>query len=200
MQPTDASLKDQRRLDLLNAAGELLAQNPAASLAEIADYAKIGKATLHRYFAGRDDLMLALGQRAFELLHDANIRSDLEHGSATEALMRLLEAVVPLGDKLYFLLREAQDMPPELVEADRATREPVLALLRRGQASGEFRSDLSAEWIAHQLDYMLFATWQAVHDGALARKDAARLLATTLLGGIEGTKSQPVQRAHEGTR
>ncbi len=181
----ETTLKDNRRHDLLNAASELLAQKPAASLAEIADYAKIGKATLHRYFTGRDDLMLALAQRAFATIEDAIAKSELERGGATEALTRLIEALVPLGDKVYFLLNDSTLAEhPDLAAADHATRAPVLALIRRGQASGEFRADLTAEWIVHQMDYALFAAWQAVYDGSVARKDAARLLVTTLLGGV----------------
>ncbi|NWF70773.1 MAG: helix-turn-helix transcriptional regulator [Chloroflexi bacterium] len=64
MQEPNISLKDLRRSELLNAASQLLALKPTASLAEIAAYAQIGKATLHRYFASRQDLMLALGDRA----------------------------------------------------------------------------------------------------------------------------------------
>lgn len=185
MQEEVSPLKDGRRQELLNAASELLALNPAASLADIAAHAGIGKATLHRYFASRDDLMLALAQRALALVSEAIEQSAPEEGSAIEALTRIIERLVPLGDKLFFLLREASlEAHPDLAEADAATIDPVLQLIARGQASSELRTDLSAKWIAHHLDYALFATWQAVHDGAVARKEAARLLVTTLLGGI----------------
>ncbi|MBL8152841.1 MAG: hypothetical protein JNM70_01555 [Anaerolineae bacterium] len=56
--------------------------------------------------------------------------------------------------------------------------------IRRGQSTGEVRTDLTAEWILHHMNYALFATWQSVHDGFVARRDAPRLLATTLWGGI----------------
>lgn len=185
MQDRETTLKDSRRIDLLDAAGELLAQNPAASLAEIAEYAKIGKATLHRYFAGRDDLMLALAQRALGVIHDAIVRSELERGSAIEAFTRMIDVLMPLGDKIFLLLNDnrMQDRP-ELADMEAVLGDLIIRLIQRGQASGELRVDLNAEWIARYLDYALFAAWKAVHDGSVARKDAARLLVTTLLGGI----------------
>lgn len=182
---TDPSSKDARRTHLLNAAGELLATHPAASLAEIAEYAGIGKATLHRYFHSREDLMLALGYRALETVAAAIAASAPEQGRAVEALTRIVDALVPLGDKLYFLVSEsALDTHPDFVAADRASQEPILRLIQRGQAAGELRTDMTAEWILHYLNYALFAAWHSVHEGFVARKDAGRLLVNTLLGGI----------------
>jgi AcrR family transcriptional regulator len=185
MQDTDAPIKEARRTELLNAAGELLTRKPAASLAEIAEYAGIGKATLHRYFASRDDLMLALGYRALALIGEAIAASELERGSVAEALTRLIEALVPLSDKLHFLLQEnIFDTHPDFVAADRALQEPVVRLIQRGQASGELRADLPADWMLRLMNYALFATWEGVFDGFVARREAPRLLATTLLEGI----------------
>jgi AcrR family transcriptional regulator len=186
MTVSDLTRKDERRTALLNAATELLARNPAASLAEIADYAGIGKATLHRYFAGREELMLALAERALYAVTDAIAHSEPEHGTAIEALTRIIEALVPLGDKLYLLLNDsALANHPDVAAAEMTSRAPMLALIQRGQASGELRTDLAAEWLLHQMDYALFATWQAVQDGWVARKEAARLLTKTLLGGMQ---------------
>lgn len=178
-------MKDERRLELLNAASELLATQPTASLADIADYARVGKATLHRYFPSREDLILALGYRALAMVSEAIAGAEPERGGAVEALTRIIEALVPLGDKLHFLLSEPiLDTHPDFTAADKATDAPVLAVIARGQEAGELRSDLSAAWMVHHLNYALFATWQSVHEGFVARREAARMLATTVLGGI----------------
>lgn len=182
---TFPAAKDTRRIEILNAAGELLATRPTASLADIADHAGIGKATLHRYFASREDLMLALGYRALELIGQAIASTQPEQGTAQDALLRIIEALVPLGDKLHFLLNESVlDTHPDFTTADRLSQEPVLRVLQRGQAAGELRTDLTAEWMLHLWNYALFATWQSVQQGFVARRDAARLLTTTMLSGI----------------
>ena len=183
-----SELKEERRLELLNAASELLAFNPTASLAEIAEYARIGKATLHRYFASRDELMLALGYRALALVSHAIEQSQLEQGMALDALERLVQALIPLADKLYFLVNERiLDTHAEFLSAESASEEPILLLIQRGQGQGEIRADLSAEWILHQMNYALFATWQSVYDGKLARRDAAPWLMSFLFKGISAT-------------
>jgi AcrR family transcriptional regulator len=88
----------------LDAAADLLATNPSASLAEIAAHARIGKATLHRYFESHEALVLALALRSLAAIQQAIAASRPAEGPLDQALLRLAEALVPLGDKLYFLL------------------------------------------------------------------------------------------------
>jgi AcrR family transcriptional regulator len=177
--------RDARRLGLLNAAAEVLALKPGASLADIAAHAGIGKATLHRYFPSREELMLALGYRALELVEQTILSASPEEGSAPEALARIVEALIPLGDKVHFLLNEeVLETHPAFISAEEVANAPVLALLKRGQAEGSLRSDLSAEWMLHHINYALFATWHSVHKGFTARRDAPRWLLSLLLGGI----------------
>jgi AcrR family transcriptional regulator len=154
-------------------------------LADIANHAKIGKATLHRYFAGRDDLMLALGYRAVDLVAAAIRDSHLEQGPPLEALSRLIEALIPLGSQINFLLSDPLiSNHPELSAADRASQKAILALLQRSQAGGELRADLPAEWMLHLLNYGMYATWEALQAGEIARKEATPLLITSLLEGF----------------
>ncbi len=182
---TDSSLKDERRLHILDAAAELLATKPTASLAEIASHARIGKATLHRYFPNREALLVELALRALSIISEAIRACRLEEDSAPIALARLAEALIPLGDKLYFLLNEhIWDVNPELASAEEKVDAPVLRLLERGQAESTLRRDISVVWMMYQLEFSLFGAWQAIFDGNLARRDAPRLIIDSLLGGI----------------
>jgi AcrR family transcriptional regulator len=170
---------------LLDAAGELLAINPTASLADIAAHAGIGKATLHRYFASRDDLIRALAMRSLMLVEAAIIVARLDEGSFTDAFRRLVEGLIPLADKFYFLLSEPiANYDPQLAEAEIKIGLPVERLVERGQQSGELRADLPQKWILHVLDYLLYATWHAVYKGEIAKNDAPALVMTTLLQGF----------------
>jgi AcrR family transcriptional regulator len=66
---SDAAYGTQRqaaarnRASILQAAGELLAESPAASMNEIAKRAGVGAGTLYRHFPAREDLILAVYQR-----------------------------------------------------------------------------------------------------------------------------------------
>lgn len=182
---TESALKDKRRTHILDAAAELLATKPTASLAEIATHAGIGKATLHRYFANREALMVELAYRALDSVSVAIQSARLDEDSAPVALRRLAEALIPLGDKLYFLLNEhIWDVHPDLIRAEEATQTPIHDLIQRGQAEGTIRPDMSAVWMVYHLNFSLFAAWQAINDGSIAKKEALRLVMDSVLGGI----------------
>ena len=49
---------------LIEAAFAVFSRDPSAPLAQVADRAGVGRATLHRYFASRDELVRALTEIA----------------------------------------------------------------------------------------------------------------------------------------
>src|SRR5689334_4175267 len=51
---------------LLDTAVSVLVADPAAALAEVAEAAGIGRTTLHKHYATRDDLLRAVGHRAID--------------------------------------------------------------------------------------------------------------------------------------
>ncbi|EAO51527.1 Transcriptional regulator, TetR family [Bacillus thuringiensis serovar israelensis ATCC 35646] len=65
-----SALKEARFNAILDSATILLVENPTASMNEIAEYAGIGIATLHRYVESREKLMLFLRHRAIQLVSD----------------------------------------------------------------------------------------------------------------------------------
>ncbi|HZA88966.1 MAG TPA: TetR family transcriptional regulator, partial [Solirubrobacterales bacterium] len=56
----------ENRERLLIAAGRLLAQSPTATLADVAAAAGVSRSTLYRHFAGREELIAAVGERPRE--------------------------------------------------------------------------------------------------------------------------------------
>src|SRR4051794_20486317 len=89
---------------LLDAAVKVLVLDPSASLAEIAAAAGIGRTTLHKHYATRDDLLRAVGHRAIDLCEQAAEsaeRSDADDGG----LRALAEAMVPIGSHPAVLWR-----------------------------------------------------------------------------------------------
>src|SRR5262245_66641957 len=56
---------------LLDVVAEVLVADPAASLAEVAAAAGIGRTTLHKHYATRDDLVTAVAHRAMDLWEQA---------------------------------------------------------------------------------------------------------------------------------
>src|SRR5690349_7306737 len=83
---------------ILVAAQRHLNQHPTASLADLAAAADVGRATLHRYFAGRDDLLVELGGRSIDRweqsLTEAGVEAATTSGDA-EAIRTCLDDLLP---------------------------------------------------------------------------------------------------------
>ena len=69
--PTAGPILRRAARPLLDIAATVLVSDPAASLAEVAEAAGIGRTTLHKYYATREDLVRAVGHRAIDLWEQA---------------------------------------------------------------------------------------------------------------------------------
>src|ERR1700722_5480563 len=135
------------RPSLLDVAAEVLVADPAASLAEVAEAAGIGRTTLHKHYATRDDLLLAVGYRAIDLwehaittVTDPAPRPDAAApgpAAAAAGLRALLTAMIPIGPQLAFLWRTpAFDHVPDIEERWNAVEARGLAVLKQAQRHG----------------------------------------------------------------
>ena len=173
---------ERNRERVLDHATRLLAQDPAAAIAEIAHAAGIGRATLYRHFPTREDLLAAIDERASREAEAAFAASRLAEGSATAALERLVAALLEIGDRYRFLL--AEDLPEEhRRERDERLAAPLFALVERGQASGEFSPSMSPRWMLTVFGAVLVAALREITDGRLERDDAPAMVTATLLHG-----------------
>lgn len=172
------------RDQVLRAAAALLSRKSTATMDEVARAAGIGRATLHRHFAGRDALVRALeelGIRAFEVAFD-NAR--LGEDTAIDALRRLVAEAEPNAELLAFLVTENQLFEGDEVNEGWARLDArVSALFRRGQQEGDIRIDLSVAWLTEALYGLIGSAAWAVMDGRVAAKDFQYMITELLLGG-----------------
>ncbi|MGA4866524.1 TetR/AcrR family transcriptional regulator [Streptomyces lavendulocolor] len=172
------------REQVLRTAAALLSRKATATMDEVARAAGIGRATLHRHFAGRDALVRALealGIQEFEAALDA---ARLDDGTAEEALRRLVAGVEPVAGLLAFLVTENQLFEGDQMNEGWARLDArVAALFRRGQEQGEFRIDLTPAWLTEALYGLVGTCAWAVQDGRVAAKDFQYMIAELLLGG-----------------
>ncbi|MCF2527661.1 TetR/AcrR family transcriptional regulator [Yinghuangia soli] len=173
------------REHVLREAARHLNRRPAASMDEIARAAGISRATLHRMYPGRDALALALGSRALEQVSAAVDAARLDEGDAAAALRRMVDELMPIAEFLGFLYGEnALVDNPEIDAAWEAVDSRVTAVVRRGQQDGSLRIDLPAQWISEAAFSLAVGAGWSVRDGRLARRDAPRVVAELLIGGV----------------
>lgn len=190
MKNARSATKEARLNAILDAATELLVEKPTASLNDIAEYAGIGIATLHRYVESREQLMLQLGLRAAQVVGETMNRIALDEENNESYIPDLIEALIPLGDKIYFLAHETSlNYSPEMIAAEEKLKEPMRHTIQSLQRKGYFRQDMSSEWILNVLYSLLFVTWQQVQEGHIAKRSAAALVLETLYHGFKVGKS-----------
>lgn len=157
---------------VLEAGFAVFSRDPGASLAEVAAQAGVGRATLHRHFAGRDDLMVALARTAMAELDAAVEAATRNAPSYTDALRLIMEAVVPLAHRQKFLAQER--VAEEALEEDYAASDrELMEAISAAQAEGAFEAHLPVEWIAGFYNNLIYAGWELVEAGEATPKQAA---------------------------
>jgi len=169
-----------RERSLLDIAAGVLVADPAASLAQVARAAGIGRTTLHKHYATRDDLLYAVAHRAIDLWEEAV--SSIPDGP-DGGLRALAEAMIPIGPQLEFLWRTpAFDHVVEINERWRVVEKRGLAVLQRAKTQGVLKP--ATDWWLLQTFYSLvYVAAESIQNGKLARADAPDLVLATYLTG-----------------
>ncbi len=169
----------------MNAAGVVLARNPGAAMAEIAEKAGVGRATLYRHFPTREDLIRALVLESLRQIDEATQQIPVDRLSAEQVLAEILVSIVPLGDRFRFLSNEPAVLnDPEINAAYGRQLDELSELVEAMKAEGSLDRAVPTAWVVAAIDALVYAAWNAVDDGAVARRDAAALAFRTIMQGF----------------
>lgn len=172
------------RPSLLDVAAEVLVSDPAASLAEVAQAAGIGRTTLHKHYATRDDLLCAVGHRAIDLWEQA-VAGAGGSDDPDGGLRALIAAMIPIGPQLAFLWRTpAFDHRHELGERWLAVETRCQAVLKRAQDRGCLAAGVPDWWPLQMLYSVVYVAAESIWSGKLAPLDAPGLALGTFLNGL----------------
>ncbi len=167
---------------ILDAASRTLTQHPQASVEEIATAAGLTRQTVYAHFPSRDALLGALTDRATNRVTAALKDIDLSQGSASDALLRVVQLSWETFDREPFLLN--MPGPPAESNRDEQRHQPVFAalddLVRRGQREGDFDPSLPATWIIAATTALGHAAGEQVRAGRMSSSQASAVLRRAL--------------------
>ncbi|PZG19133.1 TetR family transcriptional regulator [Micromonospora craterilacus] len=135
----------RNRASLLAAAeAEFAERGLAASVADIARRAGIGKGTVFRHFPTKEDLLAAVVLDRVDGL-TALARRLATVADAGAALLEFLDAAASRQQQLDLsFLRDAGDLNDRLTESRGRLFEEITVLVERAQAAGALRADITA--------------------------------------------------------
>lgn len=177
----------QRNVEaILDAAEALLEESAPTSIAAVATRAGVSRPTFYAHYANREVLLEAVVERAVARATAAFDEATAGASSATEALQR---AVASSWGTLSRHTAIAQAAALQLSgDALRRTHESgldhVRAMIERGRASGEFRTDVPTAWLVSVFHALLHAAGDDVRAGRLEDAAALDALTSTLLAAF----------------
>ncbi|MFN3213053.1 MAG: TetR/AcrR family transcriptional regulator [Henriciella sp.] len=183
------SLRLSSRDAIIEAAFEVFSKNPGAALSDVAARAGVGRATLHRQFASRDDLMRALSKIASKEMEEAVETACADAASYSEVARLALKALIPLGDRHGFLALESFADDPETQAAFAKEQQETAEMVEAAKGEGLFDTAVPTSWIVQAYDHLMYAGWESVKSGETTHEQAATLAWRTLIHGLGRQKT-----------
>jgi AcrR family transcriptional regulator len=179
---------------ILDAAIRVFSDRPEASIEEIAEAAGVSRQTVYAHYPSRETLLNAAIDRVAAEALAAMDAADLDHGSPTAALLRLVEA----GWQTFERYPQLLHMSPEDAQAERDRHEPVRErlerLIKRGQQTGDFDRGLSPTWLTAVTIGLGHAAGEEVAAGRMAADEATVALEHSILRVFGVDESRATRR------
>lgn len=173
---------------IVDAAVDVFAKDPEASMTHIATAAGVGRVTLYSHFPSRDAVLKAVMER---VIADAAATLDAvgmgDDDSPAEAILeKWLRTSWHTVDRYGRIRVTFQNTLGW--ERLRAAHDPVFAqverLLVRGQKDGVFRDDLPLDWLVSTVYVLVHGAADQVDAGRVAAHDVPDLLIATVLSAL----------------
>ncbi|MER7923036.1 TetR/AcrR family transcriptional regulator [Streptomyces sp. NPDC096057] len=172
---------ERTRAAILDAAARVLGRRTDAGMAEIAEEAGLGRATLYRHFPTRDALLRGMAEVGINELVEAFDAARLDELPADRAITRIVAVFLREGAKYAAVIRQADEYcDPSDMER---TVKPVREVIDRGVREGVLRDDLRGDTVFAMFSAIVErALWLTI-DEALTPEEATEAAVAIFLGG-----------------
>ena len=190
---------------IMDAAVETLRDRTDASMDDIARAAGVSRQTVYTHFSSREALLAAVLERAIAEAASAIDPTGLDALPPAQALSRLLDSGWRVAARYPVLWH----LPPVAEDEDADRHAPVLdplsAIIRRGQETGDFDATLPASYLLSAMLALGRTAEDEVRAGRMSAEDASRAVhhsVLRLLGVPPGSlaASPPAGLPGEGRR
>ncbi len=167
---------ERSREALIQSGMELINTNKDAKLTEIAQAAGVGRATLYRQFASRDELVLAIANTCMGTFENATRHIDEQAKSGLDAIRLLFEAIMPLSKELQFLMRVEMLLEDhsEISTIYKQQQKELRELLKFCQKEGSIDKNLPTPWLLSLLDGLFFTAWLYMTEHGASEQEASK--------------------------
>jgi AcrR family transcriptional regulator len=178
-----AAIHDRVAAAILDAAADLLAEGgEPPTMTEVAEAAGVARATLYRYFPGREQLLQALITAAIDATATRLAEADLDRVPVAEGIARVARVVAAAGSKYAALVTQFGPGNAGRGQQEQI-RTMIEGLLRRGIDDGTFRDDISASELGFLLGGLLETAARLAAGRQSGVEKAAALVTSVFLHG-----------------
>ncbi|MGP3920591.1 TetR/AcrR family transcriptional regulator [Nonomuraea sp. 10N515B] len=180
MVKSDAGMQ-RTRSAILDAAARALGRRPDAAIAEIADEAGVGRATLYRHFPTRESLLRGVAEAGMAELAEAFAAANLDELPADRAITRIIAVYLRNGAKYAAVISQA-DQFCDAADIERAGQ-PIREVIARGIRDKVLRDDLHEDIVLAMFSAIVErALWLTVGE-VTTPEEATEAAVTIFLNG-----------------
>ncbi len=178
---TASGPRSRTRRAIIDAAVTVIAGNPAATMADIAAAAGVGRSTLHRYFSERSDLMRAVALHVHAVSTAAIAAADPACGPVDAALRRVVESQLDLGPIVLYIYTDPTLLAdPELAAHLDTGDEAIAEVLARATADGPV---YPPGWARRVFWALLLTGYDAIRQDGIPRHQVVDAIMSSLTNG-----------------
>lgn len=151
-------------------------------MAQIADEAGVGRATVYRHFPTRESLLRGLAVAGTTELADAFAAAKLDELPVDRAIARITSVYLRTGTKYASAISQGGEYCPP--DAQQRVIQAVRDVIARGTRDGVLRDDLPGDALFEMLTALVERAMWLTAAGSLTLEEGAETAVTVFLDGV----------------